>query len=69
MKEIKDKTLWDFCLEYCKAFGRVHDKQRFRNDIALRFYPHDASELYERCLDKRFFVEDCVNIKFRIQIR
>lgn len=69
MKQITDKTLLDFCLEYCKAFGRVHDQLRFRNDIMLRFYPHDVLELYERCLEKRFFVEDCGNIKLRVQIR
>ena len=69
MTKITDQTLFNFCFEYCKAFGQVHDQLRFRNDLALRFYPTDATGLYEWCLERRYFVEDCGNIKFKIYIR
>lgn len=66
MKEINNKELWLWCLDYFKQYGRVVDATRFRNDMQMRFYGADTKELFERGLARKLYDQKSGNIIFRI---
>ena len=60
---VTNKELYDFCVFSRRERGKIQDATRFRNELRLRFYGEaDPTELFERCLERRFLKCDAGNV-------